>query len=160
MTDESISRRGLFRLLKEPPTQTDAKLLSGRAIREELRIYHLAGGLFCERWAEHMRRAGFVTRITEVEDQKPLRERLRVPADLAACHSAEISRYTIEGHVPAIAVRRLLDERPDATGLAVPGMPSGSPGVERPDEDQYDVILFGPTTRKVYMKFAGARWIE
>src|SRR5882757_1887268 len=72
-----------------------------------------------------------------------LRQAQGVPADLAACHTAEVDGYILEGHVLAVAVRRLLEKRPTATGLAVPGMPVGSPGMEGGAPQPYDVILFG-----------------
>jgi hypothetical protein len=160
MAKDAISRRGLFRLLKDPPLPSSGKSATGLVTPEPLHVYRAPEGLACGRWADHMRRAGFVVKTKEAEDLMALRERLRIPADLAACHSAEIAGYVIEGHVPAEAVRRLISEKPDAIGLAVAGMPAGAPGVECMDEDQYDVVLFGPDTRKVYMKYAGARWIE
>ena len=72
--------------------------------------------------------------------------RLGVPQDLASCHSAEIDGYVIEGHVPADAIKRLLVEKPQAKGLAVPGMPAGSPGmeVEGVEDEHLAVVLFGP----------------
>ena len=95
--------------------------------------------------------------VRDVTDISRLKARLGVPSDLAACHTAEVSGYVIEGHVPASAVRRFLGEKPKAKGLAVPGMPVGSPGMEvagTPPEE-YDVILFGQT-RRVYARFKGA----
>jgi hypothetical protein len=160
MAQDSISRRGLFRLLKDPPLPPAANARPGLVTTETLHIYRQHSGAACGRWSEHMRRAGFIIKTKVVEDLKLLRDRLRVPPDLAACHSAEVAGYAIEGHVPAEAVKRLLSEKPNVTGLAVAGMPAGSPGVECLEEDQYDVVLFGPVTRKVYMKFAGALWIE
>lgn len=160
MAQDAITRRGLFRLLKDPPMPASARIPSGPVTKEVLYAYRYPDGLSCGRWADHMRRAGFIVKTKDVTDLKPLKERLRVPPDLAACHSAEIGGYVLEGHVPVEAVKRLLTEKPNATGLAVAGMPAGSPGVECPDEDQYDVVLFGPVTRKVFMKYAGARWIE
>ena len=66
----------------------------------------------------------------------------RVPADLQSCHTALIDGYVVEGHVPAADVARLLAERPEARGLSVPGMPVGSPGMEGPDPEKYEVLLF------------------
>jgi len=85
-----------------------------------------------------------------------VRARLGVPSDLAACHTAELSGYVIEGHAPASVLRRLLQEKPKAKGVAVPGMPVGSPGMEVPDTppEEYDVILYGPT-RRMYARFKG-----
>ena len=103
----------------------------------------------------HLQAAGFAVTIEETADLHTVRKRLRVPADLAACHTAEADGYVIEGHVPAAAVRRLLKERPNAVGLAVPGMPSGSPGMEGRQVDSYDVVLFDASSRRTYMRFIG-----
>lgn len=112
----------------------------------------------CSGWVEHVRAAGFDTRVHDLNDLAPVKARLAIPPQLASCHTAEIDGYVIEGHVPAPAIRRLLAERPAATGLAVPGMPIGSPGMEVPGtaDESYDVILFGPSVQKVFAKFKGA----
>ena len=109
----------------------------------------------CSGWVRHLKEAGFTVMIEETADLHAVRKRLRVPADLAACHTAEADGYVIEGHVPAAAVRRLLKERPNAVGLAVPGMPSGSPGMEGRRVDSYDVVLFDASSRRTYMRFIG-----
>jgi hypothetical protein len=84
-----------------------------------------------------------------------VKKRLAVPVDLAACHTAEVDGYVVEGHVPALALRRFLGEKPKAIGLAVPGMPIGSPGMEGGAPETYAVIQFGPQGRKEYMRFRG-----
>jgi hypothetical protein len=111
----------------------------------------------CSGWVAHLRQAGFEVDVRDVTDLNRVKARLGVPHDLAACHTAEVSGYVIEGHVPAAALRRFLGERPNARGLAVAGMPVGSPGMEVPGTppDEYDVILFG-STRRVYARFKGA----
>ena len=78
---------------------------------------------------------------------------------LAACHTGEVGGYVIEGHVPAPAIKRLLAEKPQATGLAVPGMPVGSPGmeVEGMEPDTYEVILFGPSGQRTFARYRGAQ---
>ena len=85
--------------------------------------------------------------------------RLGVPNDLASCHTAEVGGYVIEGHVPADAIKRLLAETPQAKGLAVPGMPIGSPGmeIEGMAQDTYKVVLFGPSGRSIFARYQGAR---
>ena len=115
----------------------------------------------CSGWVEHLRQAGFTVEVKDVPDVNRVKARLGVPSDLAACHTAEVSGYVIEGHVPAAALRRFLHDRPNATGLAVAGMPVGSPGMEVPDTppDTYDVILFGPN-RRTYARFRGAAEIS
>jgi hypothetical protein len=92
----------------------------------------------------HLRQAGFRVTISHVADLTPTARRLGVPDDLRSCHTASVGGYAIEGHVPAADIRRLLAERPDATGIAVPGMPIGSPGMEQGERRQrYATILFG-----------------
>jgi hypothetical protein len=81
---------------------------------------------------------------------------LGVPGELASCHTAKIDTYVIEGHVPAAAIRRLLAERPAALGLAVPGMPIGSPGMEGGTPQLYDVFLFAAQSTTVYGRFIGS----
>jgi hypothetical protein len=105
---------------------------------------------------QHLKAAGFAVTVEGTADLQVVRKRLRVPADLAACHTAEIDGYVLEGHVPAVAVRRLLEKRPAATGLAVPGMPAGSPGMEGGVPQPYDVVLFGANGRQTFMQFVGS----
>ncbi|MGY0611774.1 DUF411 domain-containing protein [Luteimonas sp. A501] len=87
----------------------------------------------CVAWIEHMRGAGFAVEVHDHDDMGPVKDRVGVPYAKGSCHTAEIEGYFVEGHVPADDVKRLLAERPDARGLAVPGMPAGSPGMELPD---------------------------
>ena len=108
----------------------------------------------CGGWVKHLEVNGFRVGVIETADINQVKSRLGVPSDLAACHTAEIAGYLLEGHVPADTVRRLLAERPKAKGLAVPGMPGGSPGMGG-DPEEYDVILFGPEERRVYARFRG-----
>lgn len=97
----------------------------------------------CEHWVEHMKKAGFEVQVRTVEDVTPTARRLGVPDRLRSCHTSEIGGYAIEGHVPAADVKRLLASKPKATGLAVPGMVAGSPGMETGGAGEpYDVILF------------------
>lgn len=98
----------------------------------------------CVLWVDHMTEAGFEVETVDVASLEDVKARLGVPNTLASCHTAIVGDYVVEGHVPAEDVERLLAEQPDAAGLAVPGMPIGSPGMEvegRP-ADSYDVFLF------------------
>lgn len=96
----------------------------------------------CGDWVDHLRAAGFAVRVHEVDDMAPVRRRLGMPAALASCHTARIGGYVVEGHVPATEIRRLLASNIVALGLAVPGMPVGSPGMEMgPRLDPYEVLL-------------------
>ena len=97
----------------------------------------------CKLWVDHLRDAGFDVEVRDKGDVTPHKQRLGVPPRLASCHTAVVDGYVIEGHVPAEDVRRLLATRPDVVGLAVPGMPMGSPGMEFGAPEPYDVIAFG-----------------
>ena len=108
----------------------------------------------CSGWVQHLQKAGFPIEVVDSKDLDAVKVRLGVPDDLAACHTAEVSGYVIEGHVPAVALKRLLAEKPDAAGLAVPGMPVGSPGMEGGVPEPYDVVLFGPAGRRSFMRFS------
>lgn len=110
----------------------------------------------CTGWVRHLKDAGFAVKVEETANLQVVRKRLGVPNDLAACHTAEFAGYVIEGHVPALALRQLLEKRPAAVGLAVPGMPTGSPGMEGGTPRKYDVVLFGQSDRQSFMQFVGS----
>ncbi|MES2902719.1 MAG: DUF411 domain-containing protein [Pseudomonadota bacterium] len=96
----------------------------------------------CEKWIDHVRKAGH---IVKVENGDPSAEATRagVPANLRSCHTSSVGRYTLEGHVPAEDIARLLREKPDAAGIAVAGMPAGAPGMEHGDhKEPFQTILF------------------
>lgn len=92
-----------------------------------------------------MQENGFTVQVEDVKDLNAVKETHQVPMQLQSCHTAIVDGYVIEGHVPAQDVTRLLEEKPDIAGLAVPGMPVGSPGMEvdGADDQPYDVIAFG-----------------
>lgn len=98
----------------------------------------------CKLWVEHLQENGFSMRVYATGNSA-VRARLGIPRGLGSCHTALVAGYAIEGHVPASEIQRLLRERPSALGLAVPGMPVGSPGKDGPAygnrRDAYDVLL-------------------
>ena len=97
----------------------------------------------CTEWVSHVRKAGFVVTVRDTADMSTVKASFGVPAALESCHTARVGSYAIEGHVPADLIQRLLREQPVARGLAVPGMPMGSPGMEQgAQKDAYDVVLF------------------
>ena len=110
----------------------------------------------CAAWVDHIRAAGYPVQVTEAP-VNPLKARLGVPRSLASCHTAQVGGYVIEGHMPAGAITRLLAEKPQATGLAVPGMPVGSPGMEiyGMPPDTYEVVLFGPDLQRPFGRYRG-----
>ena len=86
----------------------------------------------CVAWVEHMQHAGFAVEVRNVDNLDPVKSRVGVPVGKGSCHTAEVGGYFVEGHVPADDIKRLLAEKPTARGLTVPGMPTGSPGMEVP----------------------------
>lgn len=100
----------------------------------------------CNAWIEHLRANGFPVSFEErsIESLDLYKREKGIPADMASCHTGTVEGYVLEGHVPAADIRRLLEERPEAVGLAVPGMPYGSPGMgPEAEREAYDVILIG-----------------
>jgi hypothetical protein len=110
----------------------------------------------CQKWAEHLAAAGFATELINRGGITALKTEWGVPAALHSCHTGKIDGYVIEGHVPAVAIKRLLSERPQAIGLAVPGMPIGSPGMEGGEPETYEVVLFDKDGQKPFARFRGA----
>ena len=98
----------------------------------------------CKDWVRHLEAHGFEVRTHDIGNTDA-RARLGMPVAYGSCHTAQVGGYAIEGHVPAREIKRLLKERPDAVGLAVPAMPRGSPGMDGPEygghQDPYDVLL-------------------
>ena len=96
----------------------------------------------CGKWVEHLRANGFVVNVQNVENTAEYRRKYGVPEKLMSCHTGVVNGFAIEGHVPAREIQRLLSSGSKAKGLAVPGMPAGSPGMEGPRTDAYSVVLF------------------
>jgi hypothetical protein len=113
----------------------------------------------CSGWVDHLKQAGFPVEVIETPDINRVKVRLGVPQSLAACHTGEVAGYVIEGHVPANAIKRLLAEKLQAKGLAVPGMPIGAPGMEMEgaEPQTYEVILFGPGGQRVFARYRGVQ---
>ena len=109
---------------------------------ETIEVWKDPGCGCCVGWVDHLKAAGFKVRTHDVNDVNAARAANGVPLALGACHTARIGGYAIEGHVPAAEIKRLLRERPKAAGLAVPGMPLGSPGMESPNPQTYETIAF------------------
>lgn len=98
----------------------------------------------CRDWVRHLEDSGFRVKVNETGNAGA-RARLGMPQQYGSCHTARVGGYVVEGHVPAREIQRLLSEKPDAVGLAVPRMPVGSPGMDGPQyggrKDAYDVLL-------------------
>jgi len=125
---------------------------SSAAEPTEVQVYKTPTCGCCAKWVDHLRDNGFSVSVTELKDVTPIRLENGVPRRLASCHTAIVEGYIVEGHVPAEDIRRLLDERPKVSGLAVPGMPIGSPGMEGPNPVRYEVLSFGADGTRVFAK--------
>ena len=113
----------------------------------------------CKDWVKHLEVNGFRVKVYD-EGNTAARKRLGLPDKLGSCHTAKVAHYVVEGHVPAADIQRLLRERPQAIGLAVPGMPVGSPGMDGPEyggrKDRYDVLLVARDgSTRVYQRYNG-----
>ncbi len=100
----------------------------------------------CAVWVEHLRSAGMSVVVRDHDDLGPIKQRLGIPYGKGSCHTAEVAGYFVEGHVPAVDIRRMLTEKPKIKGLVLPGMPLGSPGMEVPGRpiDPYTVEAVQP----------------
>jgi hypothetical protein len=103
-------------------------------------VYKSATCGCCGDWVAHLTTYGFDVEAIDVADLGRVKSENGVPEQFGACHTALVGGYFVEGHVPAEDVARLLEERPSIAGLAVPGMPIGSPGMEGPNPEPYDVL--------------------
>jgi hypothetical protein len=113
------------------------------AFAMEVTVYKSPTCGCCNKWIEHMQANGFTVKAQNVADIMPYKSANGVPLALGSCHTAKVDGYVIEGHVPAADIKRLLKERPKVLGLAVPGMPVGSPGMEQgAHKERYDVLTF------------------
>lgn len=152
-----MTRRSLVGLMAAAIVASPA--VAVQAEQAAITVYRDPSCGCCASWVQHLRDAGFTVQVEETANLDAIRTRLGVPSDLVACHTAEVAGYVVEGHVPAAALRRLLSERPNAKGLAVPDMPVGSPGMEGGKPQPYTVVLFGADGQRPFMRFIGSKAI-
>jgi hypothetical protein len=113
------------------------------APKVKITVYKSAACGCCTKWVDHMNASGFVVDAKDVEDLDAIKRTMGVPASLQSCHTGIVGRYVVEGHVPADVVQKMLREKPAIAGIAVPGMPAGSPGMEMgARKDRYDIVAF------------------
>jgi hypothetical protein len=146
-----LDRRAFLARLAALPIVTGLGISSKpRAPRPPVTVYKSPTCGCCTKWVEHMQKGGFKVTVKDMADVAPIKKDLGVADALASCHTAVLGPYVLEGHVPADLVDKLLAEKPaGAKGLAVPGMPASSPGMDMPGE-KFDVLLMlaGGKTRK------------
>jgi hypothetical protein len=125
-----------------PAIPASAAVVEGGPAADTIVVYKSPTCGCCAEWVEHAKENGFAVTVFDVADVTPYKQKLGVPAGRVSCHTATVRGYTLEGHVPADLVRRMIDEKATFRGLAVPGMPIGSPGMEGAIKQQYDVLAF------------------
>ena len=129
--------------------------LSGQRGGAVVEVYKTPTCGCCHLWVKHLEQNGFTTRVTDMDDLSAVKKKHGIPARATSCHTAVVNGYVLEGHVPAADVKRLLMERPAVVGIAVPGMPIGSPGMEVGSTVQpYNVLSFDKTGQtKVFSSY-------
>ena len=134
-----VRRRMLTMLAAAPLALVSMRALSAAPA---VSVFKLTDCGCCDLWAEHLRKNGFAVSVRAVPDLTPVRVKYGIPNIFGTCHTALVEGYAIEGHVPAADIQRLLRSKLKVAGLAVPGMPAGSPGMEGPRGEPYDVLTF------------------
>ena len=109
-----------------------------------VRVYKSATCGCCGKWVEHLRRHGFTVETSDVTNLREVKRKAGVPATVGSCHTALVGDYFVEGHVPPGDIERLVETKPAVKGIAVPGMPIGSPGMEGPNPEAYRVLSVHP----------------
>jgi hypothetical protein len=143
----TISRRDWLKL-----TVVGATLggTAGEALANELRrraavpmtVYKSPSCGCCGKWVDHMKAAGFTMTVKDVDDPNVVKREMGIPESLWSCHTGLVAGYLVEGHTPADVVHQLLKEKPKVMGIAVPGMPLGSPGMEASTKEKYNIMAF------------------
>ena len=123
-------------------TANAAAMASATGDGPAVHVYKTATCGCCNKWLTHLEEAGFAVTAENTRELMAVKRREGVPTDLSSCHTALVNGYVVEGHVPASVIQAFLEEAPDAVGLAVPGMPIGSPGMEGRNPEAYDVYAF------------------
>jgi len=130
------------------------KTAEADTIKEEIMVYKSPTCGCCKKWVKHLEREGFKVKTEDYRDMKPIKNMMGVKRQFQSCHTAKVGKYFIEGHVSASDIKKLLKEKPDIKGLAAPGMPMGSPGMEGRRKDKYDVIAIDKNNNAtVYTKY-------
>ena len=160
---EMVSRRFAFKLplalagaaVLAQPLRALAALSATPISPAQINVWKTPNCGCCHEWVAHLRKNGFEVATHDVKDTAPVRQKLGLDAKFASCHTGRLGNYVLEGHVPAKELHRLLREQPKARGLAVPGMPMGSPGMEMGGtQDAYDVLLvMADGSSRVYQSY-------
>jgi len=147
------SRRQFVIALAASAVARRAVFAEGTAAPSVITVYKDAGCECCARWVKHLSTNGFVATVHDVQNMNEIKRTMNVPPSLESCHTAVVDKYVVEGHVPADVIKKFLAEKPALLGLAVPGMPTGSPGMEGARAERYNVLAFERNgTTRIYAK--------
>jgi hypothetical protein len=135
-----LHRRDFLALFAALPIVSALDFRPKTGTRPPMTVYKTPTCGCCRDWVKHVEKAGFKVTVKDMDNVDPVKRDLGLPASLAPCHTAVLGRYVIEGHVPADLIDKLLAQKSNARGLAVPGMPRSAPGMDIPGE-KYDVLL-------------------
>ncbi|MEW8052045.1 MAG: DUF411 domain-containing protein [Candidatus Thiodiazotropha sp.] len=131
-----------------------ALTLSPHSFAADVIVYKSPTCGCCNDWVTHLQQNGFSVQVHDRRNMQLVKRTLNVPQGLQSCHTAVVGDYVVEGHVPAKEIVRLLREKPAVEGISVPGMPMGSPGMEGPRKDNYDVLIYdGKGKTEVYSRY-------
>ena len=124
------------------PDRSDSPVATEPSALPTVTVYKSASCGCCGAWVKHLRDNGFTVAVHDMDDLSEIKSANGVAPALQSCHTAVVGRYVIEGHVPADVIKRALKEQPKIAGLAVPGMVTGSPGMEGPNPQHYDIVAW------------------
>jgi hypothetical protein len=133
-----------------PPAPAQDAAVSTDTAEGEVVLYRSPTCTCCHGHAEHLEAAGYVVRSEEVDDVRAVKEQLGVPPQMESCHTSVVGGYFVEGHMPADVIAQLLEERPAVDGIALPGMPAGSPGMPGEQEGPFVVHAVTDGRTEVY----------
>lgn len=125
-----------------------AFILTGSGSSQNIVVYKSPTCGCCVKWVDHLEDEGFKVEVRDTNDMQPVKLQHGLKREVQSCHTAIVDGYVVEGHVPAEYIRQMLEEKPDIKGLAVPGMPIGSPGMEGPNASDYNVLAISKDGNK------------
>jgi hypothetical protein len=144
-------RKGLAAMLAVWAIGAGLAVSSAQADSGQVTVYKSPSCGCCGEWIDHMRRNGFAVRVEEMDDVEPIKNFLRIHDDLRSCHTATLESYVLEGHVTLAAIRKLLAERPKVRGIALPGMPEGSPGMSGAKSEPFVTYTISDSQPTIFM---------
>lgn len=153
---------GALVLSAQAPSDASGEPVAVNAGADVVTVYKTEACGCCLKWVDHLKANGFAVEVVNVASTAPTRERFGVPPELLSCHTGTVNGYWVEGHVPADLVRKLITDKPDdIRGISAPGMPLGSPGMEGPNPETFDIVAYhADETKSVYATRDGKESVD